>query len=151
MSYASTAGWEAGPRSGCGRPPRRALEIAGIVLGFIYAWPLALAYLGWKVAGYPKQAEAKAFFERHVGRSYDGMFSAAPPFRSPFRAGGTGNFAFEEYRRAELARLEEERRRLDEEANAFGDFVEELKRAKDREEFDAFMAKRRSGNGTAAV
>jgi hypothetical protein len=27
----------------------------------------------------------------------------------------------------------------------FGEFVEELKRAKDREAFDAFMAKRRNG------
>jgi hypothetical protein len=57
---------------------------------------------------------------------------------------GTGNAAFEEYRRNELRRLEEERRKLDEEARAFRDFVEELKRAKDREEFDAFMAKRRA-------
>ncbi len=45
----------------------------------------------------------------------------------------------------EDARLEEERRRLDEEAKAFASFVEELKRAKDREEFDAFMARRRGG------
>jgi hypothetical protein len=45
--------------------------------------------------------------------------------------------------------LEEERRRLDEEAKAFGTFVEELKRAKDREEFDAFMARRRGGPATA--
>ncbi|NNC01144.1 DUF2852 domain-containing protein, partial [Corallococcus exiguus] len=44
----------------------------------------------------------------------------------------------------ELQRLEEERRRLDEEARAFRSFVEELKRAKDRDEFDAFMAKRRN-------
>ena len=43
-----------------------------------------------------------------------------------------------------------ERRKLDEEARDFRNFVEELKRAKDREEFDAYMAKRRSpGNGTA--
>ena len=48
--------------------------------------------------------------------------------------------------RRELERLEEERRRLDEEARAFSAFVEELKRAKDREEFDAFMAKRRADN-----
>jgi hypothetical protein len=51
-----------------------------------------------------------------------------------------------------LARLEEERRKLDEEARAFRGFVEELKRAKDREEFDAFMAKRRADrNGTTDI
>jgi hypothetical protein len=57
----------------------------------------------------------------------------------------TGNFAFDEHRRSKLERLEEERRRLDEETRVFGEFVEELKRAKDREAFDAFMAKRRNG------
>jgi chromosome segregation ATPase len=65
----------------------------------------------------------------------------------PAGFGGTGNAAFEEYRRNELRRLDEERRKLDEEARAFRDFVEELKRAKDREEFDAFMAKRRADTG----
>ena len=45
------------------------------------------------------------------------------------------------------------RRRLDQEAREFREFVEELKRAKDREEFDAYMAKRRggTGNGTTNV
>ncbi len=71
------------------------------------------------------------------------MFAA----HGPAGFGGTGNAAFEEYRRNELKRLDEERRKLDEEARAFRDFVEELKRAKDREEFDAFMAKRRADTG----
>ena len=62
--------------------------------------------------------------------------------------GGTGNLAFDEYRQGEVARLEAERRRLDEEAQAFGAFVEDLKRAKDREEFDAFMARRRAEGPT---
>lgn len=146
--FASTAGWNAQSRSpACAGSPRRALEIAGIVFGFIYAWPLALAYLLWKAWGYPVPAAAKGFFD-------GGFFAARPsPFTRPaWTYPGTGNAAFEEYRRAELARLEEERRRLDEEAHAFRDFVEELKRAKDREEFDAFMAKRRAQNGpTTAV
>ncbi len=136
MSFASTAGWQAGPTRSCMRPPRRGLEIAGIILGFIFVWPLALAYLAWKLMGYPVPTEWKAYVDRNIsflsglGRSQP----AAPP---------TGNRAFDEYRARELARLEEERRRLDEEAHAFAEFVEELKRAKDREEFDAFMAKRR--------
>jgi hypothetical protein len=46
--------------------------------------------------------------------------------------------------------LERERRRLDEEASEFRNFVEELKRAKDREEFDAYMARRRNSGPTVA-
>jgi hypothetical protein len=119
------------------------LEIAGIVLAFFWFWPLALAYLVWKIMGYPKYDEAKAYFRENFGRVADDLFSNRST--GGFGAGaGTGNAAFEEYRRNELRRLEEERRKLDEEARAFRDFVEELKRAKDREEFDAFMARRRA-------
>ncbi len=128
---ASAYGWNAGPRRQ-GRP-RRGLEIAGIILGFIFVWPLALAYLGWKFAGYPYADQLRAAFERALGGSM--------PFARPAPA-FTGNLAFEEYRKAELARLDEERRRLDDEARAFTEFVEDLKRAKDREEFEAFKARR---------
>ncbi|HEX2555625.1 MAG TPA: DUF2852 domain-containing protein [Microvirga sp.] len=137
MSFASTAGWQAGPAPRTGlRPPRRGLEIAGIILGFIVAWPLALAYLVWKMMGYPVPTAWKTSFEKNFS-FLSGGFAAVRP------ASPTGNRAFDDYRDRELARLEEERRRLDEEAHAFAEFVEELKRAKDREEFDAFMAKRR--------
>jgi len=156
MSDSASTAWNAGPHAGpwnngahhrrCGRRPGRGLEIAGIILGFIFVWPLALAYLVWKMCGYPKYDEAKAFLNETFGRAKDDLFRS----RGPTGFGGfasTGNAAFDEYRRSELERLEAERRRLDEEARDFRDFVEELKRAKDREEFDAYMAKRRS-NGT---
>jgi hypothetical protein len=141
MSYASHV-WNNGSQHHrrCG-PPGRALEIVGIILGFFFVWPLALAYLIWKLLGYPVPNEAKEFFDRHFSRLSDS-------FR-PRHFSSTGNFAFEEYRRREIERLEQERRRLDEEARGFAEFVEELKRAKDREEFEAFMAKRRSGQAPA--
>ena len=161
-SYASAAGWNpagqaganpgangfqgahAGPRQHSCGSPRKGLEIAGIILGFIFVWPLALAYLVWKLIGYPVPKEAKAFFDRNFTSFWDKSgFAARPAYSS------TGNFAFEEYRKRELERLEEERRRLEEEAHHFAEFVEELKRAKDRDEFDAFMAKRRQGPATA--
>ncbi len=154
MSDSASTAWNSGPHAGpwntgahrrCGRSPRRGLEIAGIVLGFIWFWPLALAYLVWKMMGYPKYDEAKAFLRDTFDRAKDDLFGSRGPAAGGFGMGaGTGNAAFEEYRRNELRRLEEERRKLDEEARAFRDFVEELKRAKDREEFDAFMAKRRA-------
>jgi hypothetical protein len=158
MSDSASAAWNAGPHAGpwnqgahrrCGRKPGRGLEIAGIILGFIFVWPLALAYLVWKMCGYPKYDEAKAFLNETFGRAKDDLFRS----RGPAGFGGfasTGNAAFDEYRRSELERLEEERRKLDEEARDFRNFVEELKRAKDREEFDAYMAKRR-GNGPTNV
>jgi hypothetical protein len=146
-SSASTAAWTAGASNRrCGPFPRRGWEIAAIILGFVFAWPVALAYLVWKLAGYPLPREWRAYAERNFGWTFPSR-SAAPRFYSAY---GTGNLAFEEYRRSELERLEAERRRLDEESRAFAEFVEELKRAKDREEFDAFMAKRRSSGPTMA-
>jgi len=49
----------------------------------------------------------------------------------------SGNSAFDAYREETLKRLEEEQK-------AFGDFMERLKRARDQEEFERFMAERRA-------
>ena len=48
----------------------------------------------------------------------------------------SGNIAFDEYREQTLQRLEEEQRE-------FKEFLRQLRMAKDRTEFDRFMAKRR--------
>ena len=157
MSDSASAAWNAGPHAGPWhnrttrrhrRKPGRGLEIAGIILGFIFVWPLALAYLVWKMCGYPKYDEAKSFFRDTFGRARDDLASRGAAGFGGFAS--TGNAAFDDYRRSEIERLEEERRKLDEEARDFRNFVEELKRAKDREEFDAYMAKRR-GNGPTNV
>ncbi len=49
----------------------------------------------------------------------------------------SGNRAFDEYRTETLKRLEDEQRE-------FRDFLERLRFAKDKTEFDAFMAERRN-------
>ena len=80
------------------------LEIAGIVLGFIFFWPAALAYLIWKCTGYPVPNQAKAFFEKNFSRlggtgwPWNGAGNGARGPRGKFSS--TGNFAFEEYRGA---------------------------------------------------
>ena len=144
MSCASFAGWNAGASGSCAPRSRRALEIVGVIFAFFWFWPLAVAYLVWKLVGYPMPADVRSFVERGVHNPLRNMGWSAPNFGGN-GFGGTGNAAFDEYRRSEIERLEQERRRLDDEARAFRDFVEELKRAKDRSEFDSFMAKRRAG------
>ena len=47
-----------------------------------------------------------------------------------------------EWRDGELKRLDEERRRLDNASAEFETYARELRRAKDREEFDRFMSQR---------
>ena len=53
-----------------------------------------------------------------------------------FGAPSSGNRAFDEYRMETLRRLEEEQ-------TEFKDFLDRLRHAKDKEEFDAFMAQHR--------
>ncbi|MCE4222355.1 DUF2852 domain-containing protein [Methylobacterium sp. C25] len=147
-----------GARACHGGPfPRRSLEIGAIVIGFIYWWPAALAYVAWKIAGYPALGQMREFAQ--TGSWKFGSAGGTSRFAKAFEAAkdrgvyrsGTGNSAFDEYRKAELERLEARRRALQEESRAFAQFVEELKRAKDREQFDAYMAKKRSEGGGPTI
>ena len=58
--------------------------------------------------------------------------------------------AFDEWKSAELARLEAERRKLEDAHREFSEFVEHIRRAKDREEFERFMNERRAGSSPQA-
>lgn len=115
------------------RPAWTPLSITLMVVGFIVFWPLGLAMLGWIIWG--ERLESWWAENRHrvkAGRPVD----------------ASGNEAFEEYRRAELDRLERERRRIEEEAAEFQTFLRELRMKRDREEFDRFMAERRNRVGS---
>jgi hypothetical protein len=109
-----------------------------MILGFIVFWPLGLAILFWRIArnkGWnpPGFNDARAAWGQCKGRSR-GMNFGGTNF------GGSGNSAFDDWKSAELARLEEERRKLWEAQRAFGEHLDNLRRAKDRAEFDEFMA-----------
>ncbi|MEM8877054.1 MAG: DUF2852 domain-containing protein [Pseudomonadota bacterium] len=102
-----------------------------MVLGFIIFWPLGLAMLAWIIWG-----------EKVADRMRDAEVR--------WRSEKTGNHAFDDYRKAEIERLEEERRRLDAEREEFETYLRDLKRARDQEEFDRYMAERRAGQTAAA-
>lgn len=144
VNTTSTPPFASGRSCRSGPFPRRSFEIGAIVIGFIYWWPVGLALLAWKFSGYPAFAELRDTARRGLG-SGEG-FQPVSRFARAFEAAnrGSGNLAFDEYRRAEIEKLEAQRRALHEESRAFASFVEELKRAKDREQFDAFMAQRRA-------
>lgn len=135
------------------RPDWTPATVALMVLGFMVFWPLGLAMLAYIIFG-----DRFRSFKQSANQTADGLFSKCRSngFRAtPF---STGNVAFDDWRKAELDRLEEERRKLDEMRADFDRYVRELRRAKDQEEFDRFMrersAERRSGDagsGAAGV
>ncbi|ALN71101.1 DUF2852 domain-containing protein [Aureimonas sp. AU20] len=121
------------------RPAWTPATIALMVLGFMAYWPLGLAVLAYILWG--DRLEAFRFdVNRATDRVVDGFRRSGA--RVPFGATATGNLAFDEWRDAELKRLDEERRRLDDAGAEFESYARELRRAKDREEFDRFMSQR---------
>ena len=58
--------------------------------------------------------------------------------------------AFDDWRQDEMKRLDEERRKLAEMEREFEAYQRELRRAKDREEFEAFLRNRKTMDGSAS-
>ena len=98
----------------------RVAWLVAMVTGFILFWPIGLAILAYMI--WSKRMGCTSW-NRHNRRNR-------------MHRGATGNTAFDSYREETLKRLEEER-------DAFLGFLEELRSAKDRAEFDQFMARRR--------
>jgi hypothetical protein len=125
------------------KPQWSPLTIALMVLGFITFWPLGLAVLGYILWGEKfggSADKAQAYWNK--GCSF--MRSNKSTFGQTGRDYSTsGNAAFDDYRQEQLRRLEEERNRLDAEIDAFHDYMANLRKAKDREEFDRFMSEHR--------
>jgi hypothetical protein len=157
-------GWQQGP--GWGYAPYwhpagipRWLGIAMMIVGFMVFWPIGLAVLiamiwsgrmgcfgrrrwaayqmgGWQApGGNPGPAGAGPANGPWGGgspwaawKSWCSPQPSAPP--------SSGNRAFDEYRAETLRRLEDEQKE-------FGAFLERLRFAKDKAEFDQFMAERR--------
>lgn len=126
------------------RPGWTPVTIGLMVLGFIVFWPLGLAMLAYILWGDQFQdmfRDAKTHFNKMAAD-----MPASCRRSQTRRPVNTGNVAFDDFREQEIERLEAERRRLEEERNKldameeeFDDFLRNLRRAKDQEEFDRFM------------
>ncbi len=124
--------------------------IAATVLGFIVWWPIGLSLLAfsiwsgrmgcsrysmerWQSKMGRMQEKMDRMRERAQGAGFSGFGGGlwSPP--------SSGNRAFDDYRAETLRRLEEEQRE-------FQEFLVRLREAKDKAEFDQFMADRRGRN-----
>ncbi|MER8825097.1 DUF2852 domain-containing protein [Mesorhizobium sp. M0938] len=130
------------------RPAWTPATIALMVIGFMVFWPLGLAMLAYIIWG-----DRLDGFKRDVNRATDGIFAGCrrgsdKAARWGHGSARTGNVAFDDWREKELERLNEERRKLDEMLSEFDEYARELRRAKDQEEFDRFMANRNKSTST---
>ena len=102
-----------------------------MILGFWAWWPLGLAILAFTIGS----GRMGRWDHRGMNRWQDKMRSKVDWWGAT--APSSGNRAFDEYRADTLRRLEEEQRE-------FKEFLQRLRFAKDRAEFDQFMAERRN-------
>ncbi len=96
--------------------------IAAMVLGFVFFWPVGLAllfYMIWSKQMFGKNCTRRNSITRH---GFHAMKSS-------------GNAAFDAYKTETLRRLEEEQ-------DQFETFLQRLREAKDKAEFDQFMEDR---------
>lgn len=95
----------------------KAAWLIAMILGFVVFWPIGLALLAYMIW-------SKRMFGCNK-RSHGSRYHAVP----------TGNSAFDAYREETLKRLEDEH-------SEFMDFLQKLREAKDKAEFDQFMEQR---------
>ena len=131
------------------------MHIVLMILGFIWWWPVGLAMLAFMLMRRRRWRQIAAGegamfdgnygmqrWERKMARAQEKVervrnrMERYAPQGGWFAPSTSGNAAFDEYRAETLKRLEEEQQE-------FKGFLERLRVAKDRAEFDAFMAARR--------
>jgi len=105
-------------------------NIVALVLGFVVFWPVGLLMLFFILSG------------GDMAYTFNRAKTWVSGLGSNQSYGSSGNAAFDQYRDETLRRLEEEQQ-------GFGDFMERLKRARDQEEFERFMAERRNQKASA--
>jgi hypothetical protein len=130
--------------------------MAAMILGFIVFWPIGLAIVLWKIWQRKNAYEGDIvdFARERVGAVWKmcgaeergAAGSSQQAWRGPGFMRSSGNSAFDDWRESELARLEEERRKLAEAQREFAEHIDQLRRAKDREEFESFMRARKGGD-----
>ncbi len=102
--------------------------IAAMVLGFIFFWPIGLAllfYMIWSKRMFNRSHSCVSRRNAHWQSMQQGSFPTS------------GNTAFDAYKADTLRRLEDEQK-------AFEAFLQRLRDAKDKSEFDQFMDDRAS-------
>jgi len=112
------------------------------VLGFMIFWPIGLAVFVYKM--WQRRSGAEDLQSFVTAKWNDARASWRQPSGWGWSPVGTGNVAFDQWKAAELERLEAERRKLEDAAREFAEFLDNVRHAKDREEFERFMAERRA-------
>ena len=102
-------------------------NIASMVVGFVFFWPVGLVVLYWILKG----------------RDARDLPAAVREQWSQFRGGSysrSDNIVFNEYQQTQYDRIREIKDEIDSRAKNFAEFRNDAQRRKDEEEFNRFMS-----------
>ena len=102
------------------------------VLAFLAAWPLGVAVLAYLAGSGRLQA-----WRAELPGTWSNLRASGPGRAWQSWGTSSGNRAFDDYRAETLRRLEDEQRE-------FQAYLDRLRQARDKAEFDQFMAERRA-------
>lgn len=105
------------------------VNIAAMVVGFVFFWPVGLVVLFWIMSGRQVQELPGAIKEQWAR-----MFGKGDVVEA------VDNVVFNEYQQTQYDRIREIKEEIKSRANRFSEFRMDAKRRADQEEFNRFMA-----------
>jgi Protein of unknown function (DUF2852) len=126
------------------KKPWSIYEIGAVLGGFALFWPVGLValFLKMKKGEIWKGASEMEAPWSNWQKTSENVSNFAGKWNRGSSTYESGNRAFDEYRSAKIAELEALRRKLDDERREFDEFLTKLRHAKDRDDFERFMADR---------
>ena len=110
-------------------------NIAAMVLGFIFFWPLGLFILFWNISG--RSVKELPSSVRRLWNNVTGGWGGDTGFHT---TDSSENVVFNEYQQTQYDRIQEIKDEIKARSTRFRNFRDDAKRRADQEEFDRFMS-----------
>lgn len=141
--FGNSNNWNGGAPYGWRWKP---VDIAVLAIAFVVWWPLGIAVLAWKLWNdrQPVPQDLGQWIQTGATKVQQGFDSVMAGFGSGSFASGpetTGNAAFDAHVREEWARIEADKRKLQDEIAAFKSFLAS-ERSGDADAYDRFRRRR---------
>ncbi|MGB0843738.1 MAG: DUF2852 domain-containing protein [Alphaproteobacteria bacterium] len=122
-----------GKNKSCGKGKWTTFNIAAMVLGFVFCWPIGLFVLFWIMSGRDVKQIPSALQEQ-----WNRLFSGSN------RSSGdkSDNSVFNDYQQTQYDRISEIKEEIKDRASRFSEYRSDAKRRADEKEFRTFMESR---------
>ena len=128
--------WEHTADKGCKKSNWSCMNITGMVLGFVFFWPVGLVVLFWILSGRNVQDLPGA-----IKRKWSATFGGGKQqYTSDVPGSEGGNSVFNEFQQTQYDRISEIKDEINDRARRFAEYRNAAQRRADEEEFNEFMA-----------